>query len=182
MVDQTMGLGRLRDLRARLSPDQCRRFIGFLEEFDRNRERASDITFRESQFMTFNINKMDFLGRISMRIGGAQARELARVASGLESTENSQNAARRVLLTDLALRVYHLEHGEDPPDLGALLPSILKSIPLDPYSEKPLLFLKQGKAGEAYSVGPDRVDDKLTPKLPGRHQDADHGDFSVDSF
>ncbi len=182
VVDQTMGLGRLRDLRAKLSPDQCRRFIGFLDEIDRNRERASDVTLRESRFMTFNSNKMGLLGRISMRVSGAQRREVTRIASSLEVSENQQNAARRVLLTDLALRVYRQEHGEDPPDLGALVPSILKSVPLDPYSEKPLLYLKHGKDGEAYSVGPDRKDDKLTPKLPQRHVETDNGDFSVESF
>ena len=171
VVDQTMGLGRLRDLRAKLSPDQCRRLIGFLEEIDRNRERASDVTLRESQFMTFNNNKMGFLGRISIKVSGSQGGRLARIASGLESSENRQNAARRVLLTDLALRVYRQQHRDDPPDLGALVPSILKSVPIDPYSEKPLLYLKHGNTGEAYSVGPDRDDDKLMPKLPGRHQD-----------
>jgi hypothetical protein len=179
---QTMGLGRVRDLRAKLSPEQCRGFISLLEEIDRNRERSGEVTLRESQFLTEDTRRMGFLATISMRVSGMQARQLAQVTASVESTEARQNAARRLLLTDLALRVYREEHGEDAPDLGALVPSILKSIPLDPYSEKPLLFRKHGKDGEVYSVGPDRDDDKLTLKLIRRHRETDNGDFTIDSF
>ena len=87
-----------------------------------------------------------------------------------------------MLLTDLALRVYRLEHGEDPPDLATLVPSILKSVPIDPYSEKPLRYVKRGKKGVVFSVGPDRDDDNLARPLPLKHVDISDGDFTIDSF
>ena len=179
---QSTGLHNLRDLRDKLSPDQCRRVIRFLEEIDRKRERAGDVAISETQFMNANVRKMGFLASISMKVSGVQAMQIAQATSTLDASERRQNAARRLLLTDLALRIYRLEHGEDPPDLDALVPSILKSVPIDPYSEKPLLYQKRGKDGTVYSVGPDRDDDKLAKPLPVKHVDTTDGDFTIDSF
>ena len=179
---QSTGLHNLRDLRDKLSPDQCRRAIHLLEKIDGKRERAGDVAKSETQFMNANVRKMGFLASISMRVSGAQAKGIAEATSTLDSSERRQNAARRVLLTNLALRAYRLEHGEDPPDLDALVPSILKSVPIDPYSEKPLLYLKRGKDGAVYSVGPDRDDDKSAKPLPVKHVDTTDGDFTIDSF
>ena len=179
---ESTGLHNLRDLRDKLSPDQCRRVIRLLEEIDGKRERAADVAKSETQFMNANVRKMGFLASISMKVSGVQAKEIAQVTSTARLREKRQNAARRLLLTDLAIRIYRLEHGEDPPDLDALVPSILKSVPIDPYSDKPLLYLKQGKEGAVYSVGPDRDDDRLTKPLPVRHVDTTDGDYTIDSF
>jgi hypothetical protein len=179
---QSTGLHNLRDLRDKLSPEQCRRVIRLLEEVDGKRERAADVAKSETQFMNSNVRRMGFLASISMKVSGAQAKEIAQATSILDSSERRQNAARRLFLTNLALRVYRLEHGEDPPDLGVLVPSILKSVPIDPYSDKPLLYQKRGKDGAVYSVGPDRDDDKLAKPLPVKHVDTTDGDYTIDSF
>jgi hypothetical protein len=179
---ESTGLHNLRDLRDKLSPDQCRPVIHLLQEIDGKRERASDIAKSETQFGNANVRRMGILPRILLKVSGVQAKEIAQAVSTLDSSERRQNTARRLLLTDLALRVYRLEHGEDPPDLGALVPSILKSVPIDPYSDRPLLYLKRGKDGEVYSVGPDRDDDKLAKPLPVKHVDTADGDYTIDSF
>ena len=179
---ESTGLYNLRDLRDKLSPDQCRRVIRLLEEIDGKRERTADIAKSETQFMNANVRRMGFLASISMKVSGVQAKQIAQNTSILDSAERRQNAAQRLLLTHLALRIFRLEHGEAPPDLDALVPSILKSVPIDPYSDKPLLYLKQGKEGVVYSVGPDRDDDRLTKPLPARHVDTTDGDYTIDSF
>ena len=179
---QSTGLHNLRDIRGKLSADQCRGIVDRLLEIDRNGERADDVRACETQFMNANLRKMGLLATISMRVSGVHQKGLAQVASSLEMAEKRLNTTRRLLLTDLAIRVYRQEHGEDPPDLSALVPRILKSVPIDPYSEKPLLYQKSGKDGVVYSVGPDRDDDKLTKPLPLKHVDTTDGDFTIDSF
>jgi hypothetical protein len=179
---ESTGLHNLRDLRDKLSPDQCRRVISLLEEIDGNRSHYVETVRSETQFMNANVRKAGFLVRISMSVSGAQAKQIAQTTSILDASERRQNAARRLLLTDLAIRVYRQEHRADPPDLKALVPSILKSVPIDPYSEKPLPYQKRGKEGAVYSVGPDRDDDKVTKPLPVRHVDTSDGDYTIDSF
>jgi hypothetical protein len=179
---QSTGLHNLRDVRGKLSAEQCRRVIELLEETDRNRERAAQVALCEARFMAANVRKMGLIAGISMKLTGLQAKEVAKAASSLESSEKRQNAARRVLLADLAIRAYRQGHGEDPPDLNALVPSILKSVPIDPYSDQPLRYQKRGKDGVIYSLGPDRDDDKLSKPLPRKHVDTSDGDFTIDSF
>jgi hypothetical protein len=179
---ESIGLHHLRDIRDKLNQDQCRRVIFILEAGDGNRVRAAEVATCETQFMNANVRKMGFLPRISMKVTGVQAKQVAEATSILDSTEKRQNAARRLLLTDLAIRVYRQEHGSDPPDLNALVPSILKSVPIDPYSDRPLQYRKRGKDGVAYSFGPDRDDDMLSKPLPVKHVDTTDGDFTIDSF
>jgi hypothetical protein len=179
---QSTGLHNLRDFRAKLSVEQCRRVIELLEETDQKRERAAQVALCETRFMNANVRKMGLIAGISMKLTGLQAKEVAKATSMLEATERRQNAARRLLLADLAIRVYRQEHGEDPPDLSALVPSILKSVPIDPYSDQPLRYQKRGNDGIVYSLGPDRDDDKLSKPLPQKHVDTTDGDYTIDSF
>jgi hypothetical protein len=179
---QSVGLHNLRDIRDKLGAKQSRQLIAFLEEIDRKRERADDVAAREGQFMNANVRSMGLLARISMKVTGLPAKDLAQARAILESSEKRQNAARRLLLTDLAVRVYREEHGEDPPDLNALVPSVLKAVPIDPYSDRPLRYQKRGKTGIVYSLGPDRDDDKLSKTVNQRHLDTDDGDYTIDSF
>ena len=65
------------------------------------------------------------------------------------------------------------------PDLRCITP--LRFV-LHRVREKTLLYLRHGKDGEVYSVGPDRDDDKLRPKLDRRHVATDNGDLAIESF
>jgi hypothetical protein len=64
-----------------------------------------------------------------------------------------------------ALEHYRLAHGEYPASLTALVPDQLKQLPLDPWSGKPLGYVKlkekdaQGREYLLYSVGADGQDD-----------------------
>jgi hypothetical protein len=179
---QTMGLHGLRDLRTKLSPDQCRRVIAVLQDLDEGREPAADVILREHHFMAYNLNKMGMMARFSMAVSGVFAKDKARVASTLQQNAHRLEASRRLLLADLAVRVYRLERGELPPDLDALVPSILKTVPIDPYGGQPLTYHKLANDRQLYSVGPDGDDDHLTPTLPRRHTETDNGDLGIDSF
>jgi hypothetical protein len=179
---QRMGCEGLRDLRTKLSADQCRRVIGGLQDQDRNREPVADVIRQEHRFMDANLNKMGLAAKLSFSLGGMLNKEKANVASLLARNERQADTGRRLVLADLAVRLHRLENGESPPTLDALVPAILKSVPLDPYSGKPLIYRKLAQGDQLYSVGPDGDDDRLEPALGKRHLDSSNGDFTLDSF
>lgn len=86
----------------------------------------------------------------------------------------SKRTNERLLDTLIALRIYKDEHGEFPDELKSLTPRYCKSVPLDPYSGKPLIYKKQGDHFLLYSIGRNRVDD-------GGELDQAGTDFTVTS-
>jgi hypothetical protein len=72
---------------------------------------------------------------------------------------------RRALLTVLALLQYKEKNGNLPNDLNELVESgYLKEIPMDPYSNKPLVYIKKDKdTFTLYSVGENLKDDGGQP-------------------
>ncbi len=70
----------------------------------------------------------------------------AELASSVARTFAWHNARNRLLRTGLALRAYWLEHGEVlPPNLEMLVPEYLPTVPLDPFSEKPICYDREQK-------------------------------------
>jgi hypothetical protein len=74
----------------------------------------------------------------------------------------------------IALRRWQLEHKELPKDMATLIKAAgMKAVPIDPYSDQPLLMTVLDGAPVIYSVGPDGKDDKalvvwdLAPGHPG---------------
>jgi len=69
-----------------------------------------------------------------------------------------------MLITSLALKVYHDENGSYPSSLGALVPKYLIKIPSDPFAASgSIKYLKSGSGYALYSVGPDGTDDHGKP-------------------
>jgi hypothetical protein len=67
---------------------------------------------------------------------------------------------RRVLLAELALMRYKNEKGQYPDELSQLVSfGYLKKLPNDPYSNKPLVYKKNGSDFILYSVGSNLIDD-----------------------
>jgi hypothetical protein len=179
---QGMGLRLLRDLHTELNASECRRLIEMLEPLEKNREPVSNVIRLEHRVMDFNLNKMGVMARASLSLSGYLTKEKRNVASTLESLQRRHDVTRRLLIVALALRAYRLEHDDAPEALDALVPSYLKSVPIDPYTEKPLIYRKDGKEALLYSTGPDRDDDKLDPVLGRRHLETSNGDFTLNSF
>ncbi len=59
----------------------------------------------------------------------------------------------------LALAVHKAEHGSYPNALTALVPTLLRAVPTDPYDGEPLRYRKDGDDYVLYSVGKDLTDD-----------------------
>jgi hypothetical protein len=81
------------------------------------------------------------------------------VFSGARFVFALRDARSRIVQTRLACRVYLLERGSPPPDLKALVPRYLPSVPPDPFSPNPLVYRGTGGRIVVYSRGPDGDDD-----------------------
>ena len=68
-----------------------------------------------------------------------------------------------LLLTTLALRAYFRDHNAYPNSLNNLIPTYLKSIPVDPLGTGPFKYRTTGKSYLLYSIGPDGVDNGGKP-------------------
>ncbi len=68
-------------------------------------------------------------------------------------------AKSRLLICDLAIRVYSLERGHNPAALAELVPEYLKEVPEDPFSGGPLIYRVTPTGYLLYSIGVNRVDD-----------------------
>jgi len=58
-----------------------------------------------------------------------------------------------------ALAAYHRDNGNYPPKLEELVPKYMPAIPVDLFSDKPLIYRLEGKGYLLYSVGPNGKDD-----------------------
>jgi hypothetical protein len=75
--------------------------------------------------------------------------------------ESQTNAVARLAAaqTGFALAVYQREHGAYPESLAALVPDLLPTIPVDPWSGKELIYRRKDDGFVIYSVGPNQRDD-----------------------
>ena len=62
--------------------------------------------------------------------------------------------------TGLACRLFKSRAGEYPENLEALVPGILKEVPIDPFTGKPLVYRREGKGFIVYSLGSNEKDDE----------------------
>ncbi len=76
----------------------------------------------------------------------------------LMQTRDRELARMRLLICDLAIRAYSLEHGRNPAKLADLVPGYLPEAPKDPFSGGQLVYRVTPTGYLLYSVGVDGVD------------------------
>jgi hypothetical protein len=76
----------------------------------------------------------------------------------------SAEAARRIVITAIALKRYQLQHGTWPADLKALVPAFISEIPRDPVDGLPLRYRTNADGTfTLYSIGDDGIDNGGDP-------------------
>jgi len=84
---------------------------------------------------------------------------IANVSRAAETTVRNETL-RRIIITAIALKRFHLRYGYDPRNLDGLVPEFLGEVPVDPWSGKPFIYrLNYDGTTTLYSVGEDGVDD-----------------------
>lgn len=153
------GLGQAGD---RLTADQIRRLLARLQRLDAEREPFERVYHRELAW--------------DEHASGTAVRMLTHMADwnlmesswdGILLTGMCCQAKMRILICELAVRLYTLEHGREPESLDELVPDCLPELPPDPYTGKPLGYRRDEAGHVIYSVGPDKKDDDGQPITNG---------------
>jgi len=170
---ETMGLRPLVKLVPSLTCNEARPLVLELEAMDRDRVTWEEIRQNESRYARHQpigpINRVAlwWVGRASIRKG--------------KERHEGMVAQVRLLYTELALRCYQSDERRPPERLEQLVPKYLRRIPLDPFSNRPLVYRPNGTNWFLYSVGPDRIDDHGAPLIPSGPGTTEKGDLFYNS-
>jgi hypothetical protein len=92
---------------------------------------------------------------------------------------NTRDARLAMLRTDLAIRSYRHTHRRWPASLEQLVPQELPAVPIDPFSQQPLVYRVAGDDFTLYSWGQNRQDDGGRFGTEHEHQS---NDIDIDLF
>lgn len=142
-----------------LPVNEAERTTEALQTLDRRREPLEAIVTRERLWANHAYGKMGrALDAMNMSLFTVDSTEEAIFQSRLR-----QQARVRLLICELAIHCYRLDHDRLPDKLADLVPRYLDAVPTDPYNGKPIIFRPVSAGPILYSVGPDRRDDSGKP-------------------
>jgi hypothetical protein len=99
--------------------------------------------------------------------------------SSLYELEQRDNVIRRLLIVELALRAFKLEHESTPQHLDELVPEYLTQLPIDPYGGGTFRYRRNEATATAYSLGPDLDDDQGEAMTWNELLAEDNGDVTL---
>jgi hypothetical protein len=91
-----------------------------------------------------------------------------------EAVDASRREVIRLLACDLAVRCFVHKHGNPPERLEELVPEFLSTVPLDPFTDRPLIDRRRSDGFLLYSTGPDKTDNggvSAKSELPSAGED-----------
>ncbi|MEX2026468.1 MAG: hypothetical protein WEH44_04190, partial [Pirellulaceae bacterium] len=188
--------------RERLSPQTKEDAVRLLADLDTNREPMEVVAEREHAY-----------GSRGRRWGIALEQLLPYEYFGLESQSGGyvsyyiacinyqQQAARRLLMTELAIRLFEEDDGRLPRSLDELVPGYLATVPIDPYGNlapgvhghvppavradvppRALIYRPTGERFLLYSIGEDCTDNGGGRMLRGQSFPTTEVDWDVESL
>ncbi len=169
---QGMAINAIHALHRQLSPDTCRRWISMLQQFESEREPVEEIEYRESLWW-------EHAHGVNLRMIESTFQTLGKDLSLRpqvgEDFGRYHQAGMSLLIGELALHVFRAEHGREADRLEELVPGVLPTVPLDPFTTRPLVYRSTEDGPLLYSLGPNRRDDGGEPLEYG------HGDIRLGS-
>ena len=151
-----IGTAQIAKCRKDLNAEVCRELIAELKRIDRDREPVAEFVRRDRDWCRIAGGwRNDFWNSVFRLARGANDdSEL------YESICRRREATMQLLITELALQAYRLEHGQYPERLDSLVPDLINSVPIDPFDGQPLRYrLEEEDEYVLYSVGLDGDDD-----------------------
>jgi hypothetical protein len=142
-----IGSTALCEIRGSMSPATSRRLIDALQRLDHDREPVTAITAREAIWQQ---HAYGWAGRFFPDLSTAE---------GVTNIADARRAKLRLLIYDLAIRLYRADHGRLPERLEQLAPKHLRQLLDDPFTGRPPIYRSRGESYLLYSVGPDLDDD-----------------------
>jgi hypothetical protein len=151
-----IGVAGLAPIRAKLSPRRARHLLAQLSRIDASREPIAAIDARDQASVR---ESAAWRSRFAQAVAAWLNVRLGVGEELLTSGRHRREAEIRLLMADLAVRLYQREHERLPQTLSDLVPSYLPSVPIDPYSGQPLIYRPEDGSFLLYSVGQDGSDD-----------------------
>ena len=162
---ESIGMRELRRLFAGLSAEDTKNLLAALTEIQSKQESADDWMKPERDWSRYSFKDWRYaIVRLMNRKGMRESERRS-----FDKHYRSQTEVR-LLRSDLALKLFRLEKGVYPDRLDELVPKFLDSVPIDPFSDKPMIYRAQTNSYLLHSIGPDRKDDggvALTPNSKG---------------
>jgi hypothetical protein len=151
---QAIGAQRLVQVARHVPPDALREILADLIALDQAREPASAILQRDREW-----SRKAYGVWWSMWMRILTYKNLRAAQESFEKKQARSVAALRLVMTELAVRGYEAKNGKPPMALAELVPYWLPAVPVDPFSNKPLVYRVTTNSFLLYSVGPDGKDD-----------------------
>jgi len=172
---ERMGDQSLYEVLPQLNADECRDMIAALAGMERRREPIEDVLRRERICSENLFGWFGHFHDLAIRLASTDHRRR------MFGVRDRQQATTRLLIAELALHAYQLEHGALPDQLDQLTPEFLTELPVDPFDRRgrPLRYVRTEDGYVLYSIGRDGEDDGGRPTAP--HTEID-GDPRLDVF
>jgi hypothetical protein len=138
----------------KLNCEEARPVIADLEKIDRAGVTWDEVRRNENRFARYRLSKG--FSPITWALTRWRVWRSIRQA---EMKHKRVAAHVRLLTAELAVRCFQSEQGRVPTGLEQLVPKYLRSVPLDPFSGRSMIYRFQGTNWLLYSVGEDGVDD-----------------------
>ena len=145
-----MGARRLEPLLPELPGEVSQELAETLAEIDAGREPWENVSRREWALFR---NTSPAMVRISVSLSSGIRQMAEKSYEQAEESRKKAQARLRLLAVRLALRAYHLDHGEYPDSLSELAPGYLDAIPADPFGDGALSYQRTGGDYEIRSSG-----------------------------
>ncbi len=164
-----------------LNAEQCRETIAALVQVDRHREPVDEVWRRDR---IWEEHAYGWFYRLWLMLSDV----LPQKDFGIESQMHArQQALTRLLILELALRTFQLEHGTPPDRLEQLTPEFLDELPRDPFASngKSLRYIRSEEGCVVYSIGADCKDDGGRPLVRdenGWTNPYGDGDLRLDAY
>lgn len=160
------GIDQMRRTRHEISLEQTHQLVAALQAVDRNREPIRTTLLRDAAWSDRTYTWRNSLPREApIVLAGVEPNEYHLSSAAAPSVQACEDAARRrdsmlrLLMTDLAIRLFRAEHERLPNTLDELCPHYLSSVPVDAYSGTPLTYRLVDDTYVLYSSGRDGKDD-----------------------
>jgi hypothetical protein len=162
-----------------LDADACREAVTLLEQIERDREPLDQMFHRER---IYGENVYGWFGHLQLLLNDAIYGFPEHFEAATNATSRSL-AVSRLIVMEIALRRYFVEHGSYPSRLDELVPEYASAVPIDPFDVDggPLRFKLAADGYVLYSLSYDRKDDGGRPS-PRDSGLLESGDLRLDDW
>lgn len=155
---------QLRQLKGNQILLECARLVRTNGSFDAALRR------QDEELQKLGIRRAKDLDEISIQSDNLRTMlsdSISRLPAALKRILNVE-ISRQLVITAIALKRYHLRHGEYPASLNNLMPEFVAAIPRDPVDGQPLRYRRDGESSFLlYSINTDGKDDSGDPRPEG---------------